>query len=111
MDEIQRFQDKRNLDQMLREQRGETDSVSKAAKRNVSAISINYDVAYLYTGPHQARGATEKKTRKLDELKAKRKAKSERKRVIDGIPFRVNSLLQRSILGPFSETRTFLITC
>ncbi|KAL5520841.1 RTF1 [Sanghuangporus sanghuang] len=63
MDEIQRFQDKRNLDQMLREQRGEVDSVSRAAKR-----------------PHQARGATEKKSRKLDELKAKRKAKSEKKR-------------------------------
>lgn len=33
MEEMQRLQDKRNLDQMHRAQRGESDSVSKAAKR------------------------------------------------------------------------------
>lgn len=33
LEELQRIQDKRNLDQMLRAQRGEPDGVSKAAKR------------------------------------------------------------------------------
>lgn len=33
LEEMQALQDKRNLDQMLRAQRGESESVSKAAKR------------------------------------------------------------------------------
>ena len=33
LEERQRIQDKRNLDQMLKAQRGEGDSVAKAAKR------------------------------------------------------------------------------
>ncbi|KLO18877.1 plus-3-domain-containing protein [Schizopora paradoxa] len=63
MEEMQRLQDKRNLDQMHRAQRGESDNVSKAAKR-----------------VHAVRGATKEKSRKLDELKAKRKAKGDKKR-------------------------------
>ncbi|KAI0251556.1 hypothetical protein BJV78DRAFT_1282408 [Lactifluus subvellereus] len=64
LEELQRITDKRNLDQMLKAQKGgEGDSVAKAAKRQ-----------------HTVRGATKEKSRKLDELKAKRKAKDERKR-------------------------------
>ncbi|KAI0294711.1 hypothetical protein B0F90DRAFT_1820998 [Multifurca ochricompacta] len=64
LEELQRITDKRNLDQMLKAQKGgDGDSVAKAAKRQ-----------------HTVRGATKEKSRKLDELKAKRKAKVERKR-------------------------------
>ncbi|THH18000.1 hypothetical protein EW146_g2928 [Bondarzewia mesenterica] len=64
LEEMQRIQDKRNLDQMLKAQKtGDGENVSKAAKRH-----------------HAVRGATKEKTRKLDELKARRKAKDEKKR-------------------------------
>ncbi|KAH9988251.1 hypothetical protein BJV74DRAFT_839646 [Russula compacta] len=64
LEELQRITDKRNLDQMLKAQKdGDGDSVARAAKRQ-----------------HTVRGATKEKSRKLDELKAKRKAKDERKR-------------------------------
>ncbi len=36
---------------------------------------------WKYSGQHAQRGATKEKSRKLDELKAKRKAKDEKKRV------------------------------
>ncbi|KAF8501300.1 hypothetical protein JB92DRAFT_3124151 [Gautieria morchelliformis] len=64
-EELQRRQDKLNLDHMLKVQSGNVDSehVSQAAKRK-----------------HAVRGATKEKTRKLDEIKAKRKAKEERVR-------------------------------
>jgi RNA polymerase-associated protein RTF1 len=65
LEELQRAQDKKNLDAMLREQSGKSmdpDSVAKAAKRT-----------------HALKGATKEKTRKLDELKARRKAKDEKK--------------------------------
>ncbi|KAF9269503.1 plus-3-domain-containing protein [Marasmius fiardii PR-910] len=60
-EEMQRIQDKKALQQMIKDQRADGESVSKAAKRQ-----------------HTARGATKEKTRKLDELKAKRKAKDEK---------------------------------
>jgi RNA polymerase-associated protein RTF1 len=65
LEDMQRIQDKRNLDQMLKAQtKGvDSESVSKAAKRQ-----------------HPVKGATKEKTRKLDELRAKRKAKDEKKR-------------------------------
>jgi RNA polymerase-associated protein RTF1 len=64
LEELQRITDKRNLDQMLKAQKaGDGESIVKAAKRQ-----------------HTIRGATKEKSRKLDELKAKRKAKDERKR-------------------------------
>ncbi|KAA1472016.1 plus-3-domain-containing protein [Dentipellis sp. KUC8613] len=64
LEEMQRIQDKRNLDQMLKAQQGsEGDSVARAAKRQ-----------------HVVRGATKEKSRKLDELKAKRRAKDDNKR-------------------------------
>ncbi|ETW77432.1 hypothetical protein HETIRDRAFT_37203 [Heterobasidion irregulare TC 32-1] len=64
LEEMQRIQDKRNLIQMLKAQKsGDGDTVSKAAKRH-----------------HAVRGATKEKSSKLDELKAKRKAKDEKKR-------------------------------
>ncbi|KZT08127.1 plus-3-domain-containing protein [Laetiporus sulphureus 93-53] len=63
-EELQRIVDKRNLEQMLKAQSGHgEDSVAKAAKRQ-----------------HAVRGATKEKSRKLDELKARRKAKDEKKR-------------------------------
>lgn len=74
MEEMQRLQDKRNLDQMHRAQRGESDNVSKAAKR-----------------VHAVRGATKEKSRKLDELKAKRRAKGEKKRARPDSPKRERS--------------------
>ena len=37
MEEMQRLQDKRNLEQMHKAQRGDADSVSKAAKRGLSS--------------------------------------------------------------------------
>ncbi|KAG2007226.1 hypothetical protein CC2G_014939 [Coprinopsis cinerea AmutBmut pab1-1] len=66
IEEKQRLQEKQVLAQMVRQQRGgggvviDDDSVSRAAKRQ-----------------HMQRGATKEKTRKLDELKAKRRAKDE----------------------------------
>ncbi|KAF8624677.1 hypothetical protein AX17_007008 [Amanita inopinata Kibby_2008] len=71
LDQKQQLADKRILSQMVREQRGaaassgngEDDRVSAAVKRQ-----------------HTARGATKEKTKKLDELKARRKAKDEKKK-------------------------------
>ncbi|KII91654.1 hypothetical protein PLICRDRAFT_696659 [Plicaturopsis crispa FD-325 SS-3] len=63
LEELQRIQDKRNLDDMLKKQQRGDNSVSQAAKRQ-----------------HAVRGATKEKSRKLDELKAKRKEKGEKKR-------------------------------
>jgi len=64
MEEHQRILDKRNLDQMLKDQAkgGDSESVSKAAKRQ-----------------HAVKGASKEKSRTLDELRAKRKAKHEKK--------------------------------
>ncbi|THH04540.1 hypothetical protein EW145_g5445 [Phellinidium pouzarii] len=73
-EEMQRVQDKRNLEKMLRAQHGDSENVSKSAKR-----------------AHQVRGATKEKTRKLDELKAKRRAKSEKKRTRVNSPKRERS--------------------
>ncbi|KAF8874836.1 hypothetical protein BD779DRAFT_1565326 [Infundibulicybe gibba] len=64
LEEKQKLKDKRMISQMVKKQRGgDTDSVSKAAKRQ-----------------HAVRGATKEKSRKLDELKARRKAKDEKRR-------------------------------
>ena len=80
-EELQRITDKRNLDQMLKAQKaGDGDSISKAAKR-ASIIAISSRRSDVFPGQHTIRGATKEKSRKLDELKAKRKAKDERKRV------------------------------
>lgn len=69
-EEMQRIQDKRNLDQMFRDRTGNgEENISKAAKRS-----------------HAQRGATKEKSRKLDELKAKRKAKDEKKRTRNDSP-------------------------
>ena len=72
MEQLQRKQDSKNLDALLKAQKagGEgSDSVSKAAKRQ-----------------HAARGATKEKSNKLDELKAKRRAKEQKKRTRTGSP-------------------------
>jgi|SRR6266404_1681814 len=80
LEELQRITDKRNLDQMLKAQKtGDGDSISKAAKR--ACIYRFLNSTHAFPGQHTIRGATKEKTRKLDELKAKRKAKDEKKRV------------------------------
>jgi len=65
-EEIQRLQDKLNLDLMIKSQNGAvaSDSVYQAAKRK-----------------HTARGATKEKSRKMDEYKARRKEKEDRVRI------------------------------
>ncbi|KAK1220627.1 RNA polymerase-associated protein rtf1 [Marasmius sp. AFHP31] len=73
-EERQRIQDKRALQQMVKDQRADGDSVAKAAKRQ-----------------HTARGATKEKSRKLDELKAKRRAKDEKNKNRDSSPKRERS--------------------
>ncbi|KAI0827453.1 plus-3-domain-containing protein [Trametes gibbosa] len=76
-EEMQRYTDKRQLENMLKMQNGRgsaEESVSKAAKRQ-----------------HAVRGATKEKSRKLDELKAKRKAKDEKKRTRTNSPKRDRS--------------------
>lgn len=77
LEQMQKIQDRRRLQEMIRQQKGasnDADSVSKAAKRQ-----------------HAVRGATKEKSRKLDELKAKRKAKDEKKRVRTDSPKRDRS--------------------
>ncbi|KAG5649652.1 hypothetical protein H0H81_002686 [Sphagnurus paluster] len=64
LEEKQRLIDARIISQMVKDQRpGDPDNIAKAAKRQ-----------------HTVRGATKEKTRKLDELKAKRRAKDEKQR-------------------------------
>src|SRR6266851_2259961 len=87
LEELQRITDKRNLDQMLKAQKdGDGDSVAKAAKRAFFNTFPRAHLEVLFTGQHTVRGATKEKSRKLDELKAKRKAKDERKRVRASLP-------------------------
>ncbi|KAF9012012.1 hypothetical protein BDQ17DRAFT_1420408 [Cyathus striatus] len=64
-EEMQNLKDRRQLAQMVKNQGRpvDGDSVAQAAKRQ-----------------HTVRGATKEKTRKLDELKAKRRAKDEKRR-------------------------------
>jgi RNA polymerase-associated protein RTF1 len=85
VEEKQRIQDKLTIAQMVKEQRGgEADSVSKAAKRSHTSSLFPMDIPDIgQTGQHAVRGATKEKSRKLDELKARRKAKDEKKRVGD----------------------------
>ncbi|KAH9928002.1 plus-3-domain-containing protein [Epithele typhae] len=77
-EEMQRSKDKQALEKMLQQQNGRgvssDEGVSKAAKR-----------------PHGARGATKEKSKKLDELKAKRRAKDEKKRTRTNSPKRDRS--------------------
>ncbi|KAG1737572.1 uncharacterized protein EDB91DRAFT_1140758 [Suillus paluster] len=73
-EELMRIQDKRKLHEMLQAQSGDPESVSKAAKRQ-----------------RTSRGATKEKSRTLDELKARRKAKDEKKRTKTHSPKRDRS--------------------
>jgi RNA polymerase-associated protein RTF1 len=69
LEQMQKIQDRRKLQEMIKQQKngsGDADTVAKAAKRQ-----------------HAVRGATKEKSRKLDELKARRKAKDEKKRTQD----------------------------
>jgi len=72
MEQLQRKQDSKNLDVLLKAQKAGadgSDSIIKAAKRQ-----------------HAARGATKEKSSKLDELKAKRRAKEQKKRTRTNSP-------------------------
>ncbi|KAG0703565.1 hypothetical protein DFH29DRAFT_916098 [Suillus ampliporus] len=73
-EELMRIQDKRKLHEMLQAQSGDPESVSKAAKRQ-----------------RTTRGATKEKSRTLDELKARRKAKDDKKRTKTHSPKRDRS--------------------
>ena len=85
-DQKQLLEDEKILSQMVREQRGavvangEDERVSAAAKRT-SVHVPSESVLRAVSGQHTARGATKEKTKKLDELKARRKAKDEKKKV------------------------------
>lgn len=92
LEELQRIQDKRNLDQMLKAQRGDGDNVSKAAKRTFRpSVAMFVVLTLACPGAHAVRGATKEKSRKLDELKARRKAKDEKKKVRANSPKRDRS--------------------
>ncbi|KAL0946298.1 hypothetical protein HGRIS_012545 [Hohenbuehelia grisea] len=73
-EEMDRLRFKQSVSQKLMAQSKGEDSVSNAAKRQ-----------------HTVRGATKEKTRKLDELKARRKAKDEKKRNKNSSPRRDRS--------------------
>ncbi|KAI0787006.1 plus-3-domain-containing protein [Abortiporus biennis] len=73
-EEMHRTQMKHQLDQMVRDQSGKKDDTTRSTKRQ-----------------HAPRGATKEKTRKLDELKAKRRAKDEKKRTRTDSPKRERS--------------------
>ena len=81
--------------------------------RNVSRLALMSGGALL-TGPlgqHAVRGATKEKSRKLDELKAKRREKDEKKRVrIDpsGVSASSYALLDADKL---SQTCSLVIPC
>ena len=86
-DQKQLLEDEKILSQMVREQRGavvangEDERVSAAAKRT-SVHVLSESILRAVLGQHTARGSTKEKTKKLDELKARRKAKDEKKKVI-----------------------------
>jgi RNA polymerase-associated protein RTF1 len=76
-EQMQKIQDRRKLLEMIKQQKqgpGDADAVAKAAKRQ-----------------HAVRGATKEKSKKLDELKARRKAKDEKKRTRTDSPKRDRS--------------------
>ena len=85
----QRIQNARTFADMVKQQqRGGgggvapgDDSVSRAAKRVLFCLSFVSMLMDGYEGQHTVRGATKEKTQRLDELKAKRKAKDDKKRV------------------------------
>jgi RNA polymerase-associated protein RTF1 len=85
-DHKQLLEDEKILSQMVREQRGavvangDDDRVSAAAKRTSICVISEY-ILRAVLGQHTARGATKEKSKKLDELKARRKAKDEKKKV------------------------------
>lgn len=82
-DEIRRFTDKRRLDMTSKQQSGREGvegNMSKAARHTFnSRIPSTY--AHGLAGQHLVCDATKEKSRKLDELKARRKVKDEKKRV------------------------------
>jgi RNA polymerase-associated protein RTF1 len=81
MEEMQRFQDKVNLDRMLKAQKGSSDnlndSVAKAAKRK-SLFSIwEIILMAIIAGKHTSIGVTKEKSKGLEQLKEKRRAKQD----------------------------------
>ncbi|KAG6915157.1 hypothetical protein DXG01_012974 [Tephrocybe rancida] len=83
LEKLQRKHDSKMISQMVNQQHrgGDADTVAKAAKRMHLLLNAGPETYSLYfVGQHTARGATKEKSRKLDELKAKRKAKDEKQR-------------------------------
>ncbi|KAG6333784.1 hypothetical protein ID866_5310 [Astraeus odoratus] len=70
LERMQKIQDRRKLQEMIRQQKGASNDADRQ---------------------HTVRGATKEKSKKLDELKAKRKAKDEKKRVRTDSPKRERS--------------------
>lgn len=82
----QRRQNARQFADLVKQQRSgaptNDESVSRASKRAFQRLlRMNFYSNYYWLGQHTARGATKEKATKLDELKAKRKAKDDKKRV------------------------------
>ena len=80
-EEMQKMEDQRQVASLLQAQRAAAggDSVSKAAKRAYISLLTPRLTYSVYLGQHAIRGATKEKSSKLDELKAKRKAKDEKR--------------------------------
>ena len=83
LEEMQRFQDARNLDQMVKAQKGGEAEVSKVPKRArlVFWMPGCCDLLARITGSQAARGWNKEKTQKLDEYRAKRLAKGDKMKV------------------------------
>ena len=82
LEEKQRLDDHRTISRMVKQQQtGDHDNVAMAAKRASSPSHSCLPLTMPCIGHHTVRGATKEKTRKLDELKARRRAKDEKHRV------------------------------
>ena len=82
LEEMQRFQDARNLDQMVKAQKGGETEGSKVPKRTYPTWTLKLsDLPARNTGSQAARGWNKEKTQKLDEYRAKRLAKGDKMKV------------------------------
>jgi RNA polymerase-associated protein RTF1 len=82
LEEMQRFQDARNLDQMVKAQKGGEAEVSKVPKRaRLAWTPTCCDLPVTITGSQAARGWNKEKSQKLDEYRAKRLAKGDKMKV------------------------------
>ena len=79
-DEKQNIEDKRQLEIILGAQKrgGPQDSVSQAAKRTLYCFRCTVDTHWPL-GEHGIRGATKEKTKQLENLRAKRTERAEKR--------------------------------